>query len=366
MKLDRINDLRAHTAPLADALIEAVQRVLASGWFALGPEVDAFENEFAAYCGAEHCVGVANGTDALELLLRAMRTGSGDEVITAANAGMYSTTALLATGATPVYADVDSCSLTLSPESVADRVTPRTRVVIATHLFGRMANLEALRSLADRHALALIEDCAQAHGASLKGRRAGTWAHGSAFSFYPTKNLGALGDAGAVVTSDGALAERVRRLRQYGWSTKYESSDRGGKNSRLDEMQAAVLRVKLPFLDQWNAQRKAVAACYNTTLQHPDVHTPSVVGDDYVAHLYVVQCSHRAALREYLNKRTIATGVHYPLLDYQQPFLRPDYGHMNLPISEQALPRILSLPCYPELSLDAVRRTCESINHWKI
>ena len=174
MKLDRINDLRAHTAPLADALIEAVQRVLASGWFALGPEVDAFENEFAAYCGAEHCVGVANGTDALELLLRAMRTGSGDEVITAANAGMYSTTALLATGATPVYADVDSCSLTLSPESVADRVTPRTRVVIATHLFGRMANLEALRSLADRHALALIEDCAQAHGASLKGRRAGT------------------------------------------------------------------------------------------------------------------------------------------------------------------------------------------------
>ena len=263
MQLGTINDLGAHTAPLAEALIAAMQRVVSSGWFVLGPEVRAFEEEFAAYCGTRHCVGVASGTDALELLLRALEVGPQDEVVAAPNAGMYSTTAILAVGATPVYADVDPATLTLSPQGVDPHITPRTKVVIATHLFGRMADVSGLRALAEKHGVALVEDCAQCHGASLNGKRAGSWGDGATFSFYPTKNLGALGDAGAVVTSDVALARRVRNLRQYGWHDKYIVSDRGGRNSRLDELQAALLRVKLGFLERWNAQRKAIAKCYS-------------------------------------------------------------------------------------------------------
>lgn len=365
MNLDKINDLRAHTAPLAQALTDAMQRVVTGGWFALGPEVKAFEEEFAAYCGVPHCVGVANGTDAIELVLRALGVAAGDEVITAANAGMYSTTALLAIGARPVYADLDPDRLTLSPQSVARHITPQTRAVIATHLFGRMADMPALRALADQHALALVEDCAQSHGASLGGRRAGSWGHGAAFSFYPTKNLGALGDGGAVLTADDDLAERVKRLRQYGWQSKYVALDRGGRNSRLDEVQAAVLRVKLRFLDQWNARRRAIAACYNEAIEHADIRTPWVEGDDYVAHLYVVRSPKRDALRTYLKQHHIATDVHYPLLDYQQPALQDAYADVHLPVSEKAAGQILSLPCYPELNLDTVRRGCEVINHWE-
>ncbi len=365
MPLDDINDLKAHTAPLAEALMAALGRVVSSGWFVLGPEVHAFEEEFAAYCGARHCVGVASGTDALELLLRALEVGPADEVITAANAGMYSTTAILAVGATPVYADVDPATLTLSPQSVEPRITPRTRAVMATHLFGRMADAAGLRALTERGGLALLEDCAQCHGASLNGRRAGSWGDGAAFSFYPTKNLGALGDGGAVVTSDAALARRVKNLREYGWRDKYIVSDRGGRNSRLDELQAALLRVKLGFLDGWNAQRKAIARCYSATLEHPDIATPAVDGDDYVAHLYVVRSRRRGALRDYLKQHGISTDVHYPLLDYQQPLLKPDYGHVHLLISEQVVAEILTLPCYPELDLDNVRRGCDMINRWE-
>ena len=228
----------------------------------------------------------------------------------------------LQSGANPAYADVDPTTLTLSPESVGRQITPRTRVVIATHLFGRMADMVGLRALSEQNGLALVEDCAQSHGAALNGRRAGSWGDGAAFSFYPTKNLGALGDAGAVVTSDAALARRVKNLRQYGWQDKYVVLHRGGRNSRLDELQAALLRVKLGFLDRWNAQRRAVAKCYSATLKHPDILTPPVDGDDYVAHLYVVRSARRDALRNYLKQHGVSTDVHYPLLDYQQPFLK--------------------------------------------
>ncbi len=342
-----------------------VERVVSSGWFVLGPEVHAFEEEFAAYCGASHCVGVASGTDALDLLLRALEVGPRDEVVTAPNAGMYATTAILAVGAVPVYADVDPATLTLSPESVGRQITARTRVVIATHLFGRMADMVGLRALSEQNGLALVEDCAQSHGASLNGRRAGSWGDGAAFSFYPTKNLGALGEAGAVATSDAALARRVKNLRQYGWQDKYVVLHRGGRNGRLDELQAALLRVKLGFLDRWNAQRRAVAKCYSATLKHPDILTPPVDGDDYVAHLYVVRSARRDALRNYLKQHGVSTDVHYPLLDYQQPFLKTDYRHVHLPASEQAVREILTLPCYPELDLDHVRRGCDIMNRWE-
>ncbi len=365
MQLGTINDLGAHTAPLAEALIAAMQRVVSSGWFVLGPEVRAFEEEFAAYCGTRHCVGVASGTDALELLLRALEVGPQDEVVAAPNAGMYSTTAILAVGATPVYADVDPAKLTLSPQAVDPHITPRTKVVITTHLFGRMADVAALRALTEQHGLALVEDCAQCHGASLNGKRAGSWGDGAAFSFYPTKNLGALGDAGAVVTSDVALARRVKNLRQYGWEDKYIAPYRGGRNSRLDELQAALLRVKLGFLDRWNAQRRAVAKCYSATLEHPDILTPPVDGDDYVAHLYVARSARRDSLRDYLKQHGVATDVHYPLLDYQQPLMKRDYRQVYLPISEQAVGEVVTLPCYPELDLDDVRRGCDIINRWE-
>ena len=365
MNLDKINDLRPHTAPLAPELARVIKRVIASGWFVLGPEVRAFEDEFASYCGAQFCVGVASGSDALELSLRALGFDTAAEVITAPNAGMYSTNAILAVGATPVYADIDRDTLTLSPQSVANHVTPRTKAIIATHLFGRMADMGALRELADQSHLALIEDCAQAHGAALKENPAGSFGNIAAFSFYPTKNLGAFGDAGAVITSDARLADKVRSLRQYGWRKKYITVDKAGRNSRLDEIQAAILRVQLPHLDRWNAERRAVATCYNANLRHPNIHTPDVAGDDYVAHLYVIRTTNRHSLQAYLTQRGIATEVHYPLLDYQQPLLRSAYPHVHLPVSEEAAGQILTLPCYAELTFDAIENSCEVINRWK-
>ncbi len=362
--LNKLNDLFAHNQRFATELRSAIDRVLASGWFALGPEVEAFEAEFAEYCGAEHCVGVANGSDALELALRGLGVGPGDEVITAANAGMFSTHAILAIGATPVYADIVGGGFGLCPEDAEARISASTVAVVATHLFGRMADVRALRALADRHGIALLEDCAQAHGAAVDGIRAGAWGDAAAFSFYPTKNLGALGDGGAVLTGGDALAERVRKLRQYGWAPKYVAELAGGRNSRLDELQAAVLRVKLPMLDRLNAERKAIAELYARQLRHAEITTPDVTGDDFVAHLFVIQADRRESLQQHLKKHDIASDVHYPLLDHQQPFFEGSGMTARLPESERVGSRVLSLPCYPELRPADVSRACESINAW--
>jgi dTDP-4-amino-4,6-dideoxygalactose transaminase len=234
----------------------AIARVNDRGHYILGPEVEAFEREFAAYCGAAACVAVGNGTDALELALRALGVGAGDEVATVGNAGGYATTAIRAAGATPVYVDVDDATLGIDCHSLADRITPGTRAIVVTHLYGRMADVEALVRIAREREIPLIEDCAQAHGAARAGRKAGTFGVLGCYSFYPSKNLGALGDAGALVTGDTALAARVAELRTYGWRGKYRVAASGGMNSRMDEVQAAVLRVKLPRLDAWNAARR--------------------------------------------------------------------------------------------------------------
>lgn len=364
MSAGKINDLNRHNQPLQAALKAAAERVLVSGWFVLGPEVNAFEQEFSAYCGAGHCVSVANGTDALELALRALGVEAGDEVITAANAGMYSTTAILAIGAVPVYVDINDDCLTLAPGAVSAAVTSRTRVVIATHLYGRMADMPTLRTLADRHGIALLEDCAQSHGAILQGRRAGAWGDAAAFSFYPTKNLGALGDGGAVVTTDAAVAERVRQLRQYGWQQKYTVGYSGGRNSRLDELQAALLRVKLPHLDAWNAARRKIAAVYADGIQRADMRLPTSLETDYVAHLYVVRTSNRDGLRQHLANQGIASEVHYPVLDYQQPILRDRHRSFSLPVSEKVTTEILTIPCYPELPMSDVQYICDAVNGW--
>ena len=307
-----INDIRRQNQAIADEIETAVKRVIDAGWYILGPEVSRFEAEFASYCGSKECVTTANGTDALELALRALGIGAGDHVGTVANAGGYATTAILRAGAVPVFLDVDEVTWTISPQELSK--AKNLRAAIVTHLYGKMADMPALLA----SGVALIEDCAQSHGARLQGRAAGTWGVAGCFSFYPTKNLGALGDGGAVITNDENLSDQMRALRQYGWKTKYISEVPGGRNSRMDAIQAAILRVKLPYLDQWNQRRREIAARYDVAFgKRP------CLGEDYVAHLYVLRSRrpHRDRLRELLAAKGIATDVHYPV---------PDSG--NLPL----------------------------------
>jgi len=358
-----LNDLARQTRIIRDHVDAAVARVCDRGWYVNGPELAAFESEFADYCGGGHGVGCANGTDALELGLLALGIQRGDEVVIAANAGFYSATALRAVGAQPVYVDVDGSSLVLNAPAIAAAVSAATKAVIVTHLYGRMAPMRSVRTLCDERGIALIEDCAQAHGARQEGRRAGHWGDIGCFSFYPTKNLGAIGDGGLVLCRRADVADRLRQLRQYGWQQKYVSVSGPARNSRLDELQAAVLRTKLPLLDAWNERRREIARAYagvaNADIAHPDVR-----GDDYVAHLYVVRTPFRDSLQRHLQGAGIASEVHYPLLDTQQPVLAaPDSWH--LPESEKAVKEILTLPCYPELADREVRHICDTLATWK-
>ncbi len=358
-----INDLGRHNGPLLDVLRPAMEAVLQRGYYILGPENRAFEEEFAAYLGIPAAVAVGNGTDALELSLRALDVGPGQEVITVANAGNYATTAILSVGAIPRYVDVDDDSLLVDVNQVGALVGPQTRAVVATHLYGRMVDIEALRVVCDRHGLALIEDCAQAHGARRGDVCAGAWGDLSTFSFYPTKNLGALGDGGLVGGRDKALVERVRRLRQYGWSAKYEVVDRGGRNSRLDELQAAILRVKLPLLDGWNARRRAIVMRYRAGLLPLGWRLPSAPGPDDVCHLFVVRPPRRDVIREILKAHGVASDVHYPIPDHLQTAATSTANTVRttLPVTEKSCREILTLPCFPELQdaeVDRVIAAC--------
>ncbi|MET7418536.1 DegT/DnrJ/EryC1/StrS family aminotransferase [Dactylosporangium sp. NPDC005555] len=353
-----MNDLLALHTGLTDDLTAAVRRVVGSGWYVLGREVAAFEEAFAAYCGAGHAVGVGNGTDAIELALAGVGVGRGDRVALAANAGGYGTTAVLALGAEPVHVDVDEDTATLDPALLDQE---RFDAVLVTHLYGRLADMPALRAVADRHGAAVVEDCAQAHGAARDGpsgvRRAGAWGDAAAFSFYPTKNLGALGDAGAVVTASAEVADRVRRLRQYGWDRKYHQVTGPARNSRLDELQAALLSVKLPHLDGWNAARVAVAARYRDAIRHPQVTLPDVEAPGHVGHLYVLRCTDRDALSAHLRARDVPHDVHYPLPDHRQPVHGDRFAGRCLPVTERLCAEVLSLPCHPALDprLDPAR-----------
>lgn len=363
--LKSINDLNRHTQPIRAALNAAMERVLHSGWFVLGPEVRAFEEEFAGYCGTAHCVSLANGTDALELALRALDIGHGKTVLTVANAGMYSTIAILAAGATPVYADILPATLLMDAADLR-RIMDRQPVdaVIATHLYGLLADVPEIVRLAHARGIPVIEDCAQAHGAMLHGQKAGSFGDIGCFSFYPTKNLGALGDGGAIVTGRADLAEKVRRLRQYGWSGKYHADLAGGRNSRLDEIQAAVLRVMLPMLDRWNERRREIAARYTEKIVHPAVITPAIHGQGYVAHLYVIRTARRDSLKQHLAEAGIPSDIHYPVPDYLQPSCRHLCEGADKPVTSRACAEVLTLPCFPEMSDDETDLVIDRINSW--
>jgi dTDP-3-amino-3,4,6-trideoxy-alpha-D-glucose transaminase len=354
------NDLKPVHAALARELGAAAERVLASGWYILGPELEAFEAELAAYHGVPHAVGVANGTDAIELALRALGIGEGDEVITVAHTAVATVCAVERAGATPVLVDVDETTCTMDPAAAAAAVTPRTKAILPVHLYGHPAAMSALAGLAERHGLALVEDCAQCHGARVDGRIAGTIGHLGTFSFYPTKNLGAYGDGGAVITRDAGLAERLRRLRNYGQENRYHHAQRG-QNSRLDEMQAALLRVKLPHLDEHNAIRRRLASEYSRRLT--GVATPGCrAGAEPVFHLYVVRHRRRDLLLTALAERGIGTLIHYPVpVHLQEAYRDLGYPPGSLPLTEQAAREVLSLPLYVGLAPEAVDSVSQAV-----
>lgn len=361
-----INDLNRYNKTILEDLEGAVRKVLSSGWYILGPEVGAFEKEFAAYCSVNHCIGVANGTDAIELALRSLGVTSGDHVATVANAGMYSTTAIRAVGANPLYIEIERDFQTMNPDALAKTIGSTTRAIIVTHLYGQMADMPRLLNVADSFDIPIIEDCAQAHGAVLNGKRAGNWGKLGCFSFYPTKNLGAIGDGGAVVTNDPDLAERVRKLRQYGWETKYKNELEGGRNSRLDELQAAILRAKLPRLDQWNADRRDIASRYNEAFASLPVLCPPSSGEEYVAHLYVLKVEQRNEFRDFLKMHHIATDIHYPIPDYLQNAYKCCQQKGALPITEEACDTVVSLPCFPGMDDAEVEQVIDAVRQYFI
>jgi dTDP-3-amino-2,3,6-trideoxy-4-keto-D-glucose/dTDP-3-amino-3,4,6-trideoxy-alpha-D-glucose/dTDP-2,6-dideoxy-D-kanosamine transaminase len=337
-----------------------LNRVLQRHWYILGDEVQSFEEEFAAYVGVKHCIGVANGSDALELALRGLGVKCGDKVVTVANAGFYASTAIYAVGATPLYVDVDPDSLTLSANALKAVIDSKPAAVIVTHLYGQLANIEALVQISQDKNIPVLEDCAQSHGARRNGKLAGSFGTIACFSFYPTKNLGALGDGGAVVTNNSELASCIRQLRQYGWSKKYEVAIAGGRNSRLDEMQAAILRMKLPYLDSWNAQRRSIAKRYNEAFAKLNVKLPCSTGEDYVAHLYVLRVQCRAQLAAALKEHRISTDIHYPIADHLQPAYF-DAETFLLPVTEAACDTVISLPCFPGLTDDEVLKIIDGV-----
>lgn len=364
--MQQINDLSARIGHYQEQIKDAVARVVASGWVVLGPEVKQFEQAFAAYLGAAECISVGNGTDAIELGLKALGVVAGDRVATVANASMYTTTALLAIGAEPCFMDVDLDSRCASLAEVTRALDTGVKAVVLTHLYGLAApDTVAIAALCAQRGVPLFEDCAQSHGAQLDGKRTGTFGAAASFSFYPTKNLGALGDGGAVVTSDPAIAARMRALRQYGWSDKYKVDVAGARNSRLDEMQAAILSAFLPGLDGANARRRAIADRYSATLRHDEVQAPVPAGAASVGHLYVVRSARRDALKAHLRSASIASDVHYPIPDHRQPVFGGRYDAVRLPNTERLAGEILTLPCYPEMTDTDVDRVVAAVNGWK-
>ncbi|MBI3573435.1 DegT/DnrJ/EryC1/StrS family aminotransferase [Candidatus Kaiserbacteria bacterium] len=359
------NDLSRHAKRHVGELAPILARVAASGWYILGKEVEAFEHAFARFAGTRYAIGVNSGTDALALAMRALDIGEGDEVVTTANTAVPTVAAIRMVGATPVFADIDERHV-MDPHDVEKRITQRTKAIMPIHLYGFPADMEALNAIAKKHGLAVVEDAAQAHGATIGGKPVGSLGDAAAFSFYPTKNLGAFGDGGAITTNDAKLAKRLKRLRVYGEEGRYESVEEG-VNSRLDEMQAALLSWALPHLPEWNARRREIAERYLRGITNPLVSLPSQTDGSRKGmwHLFVVQVKDRAVFMKHMEKSGIGTAIHYPIPIYRQKayaFLNVDPAHY--PMTETIVPRIVSLPLFPELKDEEITTVINAVNSY--
>jgi dTDP-4-amino-4,6-dideoxygalactose transaminase len=353
---------RASYLACKEEIDAAIARVMESGRYILGQEVTAFEQEFANYIGVRFGIGVGSGTEALHIALQACGIKPGDEVITVSHTAVATVAAIQLCGARPILVDIDPQTFVIDANQIEFAMTSRTKAIIPVHLYGYMADMQVIRSIANRHQLQIVEDCAQSHGATYGGQKSGAWGNIAAFSFYPTKNLGALGDAGMVVTNDPELNDRVRLLREYGWRQRYVS-EIPGLNSRLDELQAAILRVKLRYLDQWNEERRKRAKIYTKRLAPLGVICPSEgSGLKHVYHLYVIRIRERDALRVFLKEKGIETLIHYPIpIHLQRAYEGLGYRKGDLPLTERCSSEILSLPLFPEMKEHEVEGVAESI-----
>jgi len=338
----------------------AIRRVVERGWYVLGPEVDAFERSFADACGATHAVGVGTGTDAIAIILRGLGIGPGDEVITTPVSAAYTALACMMVGARPVFADIDPRRLTISPAAIEAAITPRTAAILPVHLYGQPADMRAIMAVAEARGLAVVEDCCQAHLATCEGRPVGSFGVAAAYSFYPTKNLGALGDGGAITTRDAALAAKMTRIRNGGQTDRYRHAEMG-VNSRLDEMQAAILAARLPFLAGWTAARRAHAATYRRLLAGAGLEVPPECDAGHVYHLFPVLSPRRDELQEALRADGIDTLIHYPVPIPRQPAVQ-DQAPAVCPEADRVCAQVLSLPMHPGLSEDDVRTVADAIS----
>ena len=361
-------DLKTINNIYSQELIEACSRVINSGWYIRGSENEAFEQAFSTYCGVEHCIGVGNGLDALNLTLRAWKAlgklREGDEVIVPANTYIASILAITENHLKPVLVEPNISTFNICTDSIAGAITRKSRAILPVHLYGRVADMPEIKDLAEQYNLLVLEDSAQAHGASLHGRKVGNWGHASGFSFYPGKNLGALGDAGAITTNDGELAQTIRAIANYGSHTKYLNIYQG-INSRLDEMQAAMLCVKLKFLDEDTTKRRKVARMYLDSINNALIRLPEWENEaQHVWHLFVVRSAHRDKLQNYLKQKGIQTLVHYPIPPHQQQAYF-EWNKQNYPITEQIHNEVLSLPISPVMSIAAVEAVIDAVNEFR-
>jgi dTDP-4-amino-4,6-dideoxygalactose transaminase len=359
-------DLKIQYQSIRDEVRGEIDRMLESAQFILGPNVVEFEKEFAAYCGTKYAAGVASGTDALLLALEALHIGPGDEVITVVNTFIATAASIMGTGAVPVFVDMDSQTYNLDSNQIEAKVHKKTRAIIPVHLYGQPADMSPILEIARRKKLFVIEDAAQAHGATYQGKKTGSIGNVGCFSFYPSKNLGAYGDAGAVTTDDADIYARVKLLRDHGREGKYSHSV-CGHNSRLDEIQAAVLRIKLRRLDAWNKRRQEIAGLYSRLLKDlPLVTAPGKTAQaNHVYHVYVIRCRQRDELQQWLTSKEISTGIHYPMpLHLQKAFASLGHVKGDFPIAEKAAGEIISLPMYPEMGDDAVEYVCRQISNF--
>lgn len=366
-------DLKTINAKSRQELIDAATRVIDSGWYIQGDEQKAFESEFAAYCGSQHCIGVANGLDALILTLRAWKElgklNEGDEVIVPANTYIATILAITENRLKPILVEPEENTYNLCPTKTAAAITPNTKAIIAVHLYGKLAPMPELIALANEHGLLILEDSAQAHGASINGKRAGNWGHASGFSFYPGKNLGALGDAGAVTTNDDELATTIRALANYGSHKKYENLYQG-VNSRLDEMQAAMLRVKLQYLDETTKRRKEIALSYAKYITHPAVSHPIKASstieslENHVFHIYVIRIRNREKLQSYLSEQGIQTLIHYPIAPHHQQAYA-ELRNYSYPLTEAIHKEVVSLPISPVMTDEQLQTVITAVNSYK-